>query len=314
MEGKHLIRHVFVVNPTAGRRSALQEIREKLRPFEAGHDIEVHQTRGPGDATGYVRALCQGQTGPLRFYACGGDGTLNEVVNGARGFAHAAVGCYPCGSGNDFVKYYGGKPAFLDIEGQLAGHEEAVDLLQVNGRVAINMVHFGFDSLVAQTMHRVRRSPLIGGPNAYYTGVISAFFKPFANPCRVWVDDEPVNEGRLLLCTVACGQYVGGSFRCAPRSDNQDGLADVCLVNPISRLRFIGLIGAYTRGSHLDDPRLKDVLTYRRGRTLRVSSPRPFPVSMDGELIDLKDWRLTLLPGALRFVVPRGASPIIGRG
>ena len=305
-----MIKHVFIVNPTAGPRSAQQEVAEKLQPYQDKLDISMHVTRGPGDASGFVRAACQGHDGPIRFYACGGDGTLNEVVNGAYGFDHAAVGCYPCGSGNDYVKYYGDKAAFLDLARQFAGEEQAVDLMAVGSRYAINMVHFGFDSLVAQTMHRVRRRPLIGGSNAYYTGVLSAFFKPFANACQVWVDGEAINEDHLLLCTIACGQYVGGSFRSAPKSDNQDGLADICLVKPISRLRFLGLIDAYTHGTHLDDPRLRDALVYRRGRSIRAQMPAAFPVSMDGELVHLKDWELQLLPRALRFVVPQGAGPI----
>ncbi|MHC1785724.1 MAG: diacylglycerol kinase family protein [Christensenellales bacterium] len=305
-----MIKHHFIVNPTAGLHSAEGEVAQKLAAFQDRQETCLYVTRGPGDASDFVRKTCLMEAGPLRFYACGGDGTLNEVVNGAWGFPQAAVGCYPCGSGNDYVKYYGGKEAFLDLSRQFLGEESPVDLMRMGDRLAINMVHFGFDSLVTQTMQRIRRMPLIGGKNAYYTGVLSAFFKPFANPCKVWVDGQALNDHTLLLCTVACGQFVGGGFRCAPRSDNQDGLMDVCLCLPVSRPKFVSLIKSYTLGTHLDDPRFKKVLAYRRGHQITLQMERDFPVSMDGELIRGQNFEINLLPQALRFVVPSGAQPI----
>ncbi len=306
-------KHFFVVNPTAGTRSAEQEILEKLKPFEEAHDITLYVTRSRNDASVYVRSVCQSHQGPLRFYACGGDGTLNEVVNGAYGHAHAAVGCYPCGSGDDYIKYYGGKAGFMDIAAQLDGTLTSVDLMRAGDRLAINMVHFGFDSKVALTMQKVRRHPMFGGRRAYYAGVLSAFFQPFASAIRVRVDNEALNKKTLLLCTIACGQYVGGSFRCAPRSDNGDGLLDVCLVKPVSRFRFIAMIASYTRGEHLDDPRFGDIMAYRRGCSVRIDMDAPFPVSLDGELITASNLQVDVLPGAIHFVVPKGAVPI-GQG
>jgi len=307
------MKHFFVVNPTAGTHSAEHEIVEKLKPFKGSYDITFYVTKSPGDASKYVKRVCESEHGPLRFYACGGDGTLNEVVNGAYGHAQAAVGCYPCGSGDDYIKYYGGKAVFVDIGTQLAGTETFVDLMRLNDRLAINMVHFGFDSKVALTMRKVRRHPLLGGRKAYYAGVLSAFFQPFANACRVQVDGEAINERTLLLCTIACGQYVGGSFRCAPRSDNQDGLLDVCLVKPISRPGFVSMIAAYTKGEHLDDPRFKSIMVYRRGSSVQIDMEKSFPILLDGELLTLASVQVDALPQAIRFVVPKGAVPI-GQG
>lgn len=301
-------KHYFIVNPTAGTHSAEQEILDKLKPFEGVYDITLYLTRSPNDASLYVRSICESHQGPLRFYACGGDGTLNEVVNGAYGFTHAAVGCYPCGSGDDYIKYYGGKAMFVDMQTQLEGTETSVDLMQIGDRLAINMVHFGFDSKVALTMRKLRRHPMFGGRKAYYAGVLSAFFQPFANACRVMVDGEALNERTLMLCTIACGQYVGGSFRCAPRSDNRDGLLDVCLVKHVGRLGFISMISSYTKGEHLDNPRIKRILAYRRGRSVQLDMDKPFPILLDGELLNLSNVRVDVLPQAIRFVVPKGAS------
>ena len=87
------------------------------------------------------------------LYACGGDGTANEVLHGLIGFENASMTCYPCGSGNDYVKYYGGAEKFLDIEALLAGEEHRVDVMRMGHRYAINVINFGFDTAVARINH-----------------------------------------------------------------------------------------------------------------------------------------------------------------
>ncbi len=300
------MKHVFIVNPRAGLKSAQSQVETLLEPLkDEGLDCEIYITQSAGDARRHTDSRARQHQGPMRVYACGGDGTLHEVVNGALGHPHVAVGAYPCGSGNDFVKYYGGAKRFLSIRALVAGEEVAVDLLGVNGFAAINMVHFGLDSKVAAIMERVRRLPVIGGRNAYLTGVAGAFLQPLRSRCRVWADDEPLNNGELLLCTLAGGRYVGGNYLAAPLSDNQDGLMDVCVVQPMSRVRFLRMVKAYKEGTHLDDRRLDGLLTYRRAKSVRLEVQPPFTISMDGELIDVGDTLVRVLPGAIRFVVPR---------
>lgn len=300
------MKNVFIINPLAGRHSAEDAIREAIKPYEQEHDCQVYVTRERGDAAEHVRRLCEQSSDDIRFYACGGDGTLNEVVNGAAGFAHAAVGAYPSGSGNDYVKYFGDKQPFLDVGRQLRGAQRRVDLMRVQGRYAINMVHFGLDAKVAAIMAKVRRWPFLGGRNAYITGVVGAFFQKLASPCQVIADGEALNEDTLFLCTVACGQYVGGGFRSSPRSDHADGLMDVCLIKLLPRLGFLGLVSAYKEGTHLEDPRLKGTLVYRQAREVRLRPGVPYPISMDGELITVEETAVELLPGAMRFIVPEG--------
>lgn len=306
--------HIFIFNPAAGQSGALERLRAELqRVYErAGVAYTIYETQAPGDATAYIRDYCRTHEAPIRFYACGGDGTLNEVVNGAVGFAQASVGCYPCGSGNDFVKYYGGKQRFFDLQAQLSATEQGIDLIRVGNRYAINAAHFGFDSCVAKTMMQVRRKKLIGGKNAYTTGVIVGLFRAMKNPCRVTVDGRLLNpSGKLLLCTLANGQYVGGSFRCAPRSVNCDGLLEVCLVRPVSHITFMRLIRDYTNGTHLDNPKFDGLLEYCRGKRIEVEAPEGFVYSFDGELVAQNRFTVEVAPAAIRFAVPRGAAPIV---
>ena len=305
------MKHLFVVNPAAGKENALPALREKVAALFPELDVEFYETKSEKDATAFVKRYCESHPEAVRIYACGGDGTLNEVVSGAIGFSQASVASYPSGSGNDFVKYYGGKDAFFDLRALIDGEEELIDVMQIGDRYAINATHFGFDSAVAKTMTNVRRKKIIGGKNAYTTGVIKALFTAMKNPCRVTVDGELLNPaGSILLCTIANGQYVGGSYRCAPRSLDNDGLLEVCLVRPISIFTFLKLMNDYKIGTHLENPAFAKFMVYRRGKEIKISAPDDFVYSLDGELVTGGEFTVKILPRALKFVVPKGAKPL----
>lgn len=300
------MKHLFIVNPAAGQYDASVDILKELKGME-GLDYELYTTAFPGDATSFVRSYLAKHPDALRVYACGGDGTLNEVVNGAVGFPQAAVGCYPCGSGNDFVKYYGGKEAFLDLKATIHGREEAIDLIRVNERYAINACHFGLDSAVASKMSRYKQIPLVTGRLAYLMGVAWSLLFAMRTRCSLVCDGEAIHDGDLLLCTLANGTHVGGSYRCAPRSSNRDGFLELCLVKPLSRLTFLRLASVYKAGRHLDDERLKPHILYRRGEIMQLSGEEGFTISLDGEVIKGQHFEICTCKGALRFIVPEHA-------
>lgn len=301
--------HVFIVNPAAGQADRGEEIRRKLEQYGNGLTYEIYSTCSSGDAARFVREWCiQHPDVSVRFYACGGDGTLNEVVNGAVGFPQASVTAYACGSGNDYVKYYGGAAPFLDLDGLIQAEERPVDLIRVGERYCINICHFGFDTVVAKTMIRVKRKKLIGGRRAYITGVVVALFKAMKNRCVVRVDGEQLNQRDMLLCTVSNGRYVGGMFQCAPRSINDDGLLDVCMLRPVSRLTFVALVRLYAEGKHLEAPQLQRYVVYRRGRQVEIEAAKGFALSLDGEILDGSRFTIEVVPHGIRFAVPKGAT------
>jgi diacylglycerol kinase (ATP) len=298
------MKHVFIINPTAGKKDSKEEILALLKE-QGNQDCLVHVTTGPHDATDYTRQLCLSQPQQqFRFYACGGDGTMNEVLNGLYGLDNAALSVYPCGSGNDFVKYFGGAARFLDIGRLLNGVEQAVDVMKINGRCALNVISFGFDTRVVETMIRIKRKPLIGGRNAYFTGVFRALFGGLHNKGRIAADGAVLEDREYLLCSVANGDYVGGSFRCAPRARTDDGLMEVCLFSRVPLLTLLRLMGQYTKGLHLDDPRCQKYMVYRQAKTVELDFPQRQGISVDGELLYDTHFTITIEPKAVRFAVP----------
>ena len=297
------MKHIFVFNPAAGQGTALSQLKEQLQSRE---DCELYITKRPEDATVFVRQrIKEMPQEQLCFIACGGDGTIREVAAGVLGQENACFSVYPCGSGNDFVKVFGGSNRFLNPDALLAAKPMALDILKVDDRYSMNVCSFGFDTAVLKTMSAVKRKPIIGGKNAYYTGIVKALCSSMKTGCTITADGESFFSGDLLLCTFANGQYVGGSFRCAPRAELSDGLIEVCLCKPISRLSFVNLIGSYTKGEHLDDPRMKDIIVYRRAKTVTIESQRGLlPLSLDGEVVEKKRYTIEVIPGGVNFALP----------
>ena len=310
------MRHIFVVNPCAGGRDHTGEIQRQIDGL--GIEAEVYVTRSAGDATRFVRERCQQSAEPLRFYACGGDGTLNEVADACVGNPMAEVACVPCGSGNDYIKCWPNLD-FGNMEALAAGNTVEVDTIRVRysdgtaagnaaslaERVCVNVLNFGFEAEVCRTMQRVRRWPLLGGPMAYTTGILHCLLHSRHNPCRITVDGTPLAEGDLLLASAAVGQYVGGGYRCAPRAMVDDGLLEVMAIDSLGIIPFARMIGTYRDGSHLEDPQIRKVLHYSRGKQVVFHSDRPFSMVVDGELLRGSHFEALCLPHSLRFVLPK---------
>ena len=300
------MKHYFIVNPAAGKKSAEEALRQKLSLFNGRFPYDIFISNKAADTDSYIQYVRSQEEGHLRFIACGGDGTINELANGMQNIDDVSLGCYASGSGNDYVKYYGRVEDFLELDRLFLAREESVDLMRAGNRIAVNMVDFGFDAKVAIAVEKFRRWPVLGGRNAYTSGIISALLSPMFTPCTVIADGEKLGDGNILLCTLACGSYVGGGYRCAPRSNNADSLMEVCLVKPLSRLRLIKVLSAYKQGLHLDDVRLNDVIIYRRAKEVHIQTHMDMNILLDGEITPIKEAKVEIIPKALRFAVPQG--------
>ena len=300
------MKYVFIINPKAGAQDRSEELKTTVAALPQKDQCEFYFTKSVGDATVHVKQWCDAHPGEeVRFIACGGDGTINEVFNGAAGRENVSVTCWPVGSGNDFVKVFGGSERFMDIGKLLTAPTQKLDLLKVGDRYSVNVVNFGFDTTVAITINQEREKTGHGGKSAYTKGVVKALLTSMRNEFTVTADGELLDtKGKALLCTVANGQYVGGSFKCAPRAKTDDGLIEVCLVKPISRIRFVTILGTYTEGKHLDEPKMRDIVVYRQAKKVEITAPEGFAYSLDGEIIYENKFTVEIVPGALDLAVP----------
>lgn len=302
------MRHIFVINPVAGKMDPAQLLTPPIKAAAADHpeeDVEIYITKGVGDACRYVRSVCESYEKPVRFYACGGDGTINSVVNGLVGFSHAELGLIPCGSGNDFVKNYPDRD-FFNISAQLESKAHSIDLLKVNDSFSINITNIGLDSDAADYMSRFKRLPLVTGKMAYNLGLLYSVCLPIGHNMKITLNDgETVLEGRFMLAVAANGQYYGGHFRCAPLATLTDGLIDVCLIKKISRLRIPSLLSIYESGQHVDNEKFKDVASYHKCRKMIIEADHPISLARDGEIDHAARIEIELIPNALMCSIPK---------
>ena len=296
------IHHVFIINPTSGKGSDKQPLIDAISARKGSYNVDYYLTTCPQDATRYVDAYCNEHPDEeLYFYACGGDGTLNEVASGAVRHKNAAISVYPCGSGNDYLKYYGSAEDFLDLDRLMNGTPEEVDIMQVGEHYALNACHFGFDSYVAGKITEYRHTK----KNPYMSAVLYTLVHGMHNHAKVVCDGEDFIDGEYLICTICNGKYVGGGYQCAPYSDNKDGWLEVAKIKPVSRIGFLSRMGLYQSGEYLDSPRFKKYAEHRRAKEVRITVPEGFGVSLDGEVIYETEITVKNIEKGIRFVVPK---------
>ncbi len=305
------MKHLIVLNGSAGGFDAA--LKEKVNEAFKGLDFEIYTTTGPRSVIPFLKEYLGKTKDTVRVYACGGDGTIHEVVNGVVGAKNAEVAILATGTGNDFVKIYGGKEKFQDFASLIKGEAHPVDVSELTGEgvegplYSINVINFGFDAIVGARGNYYKEHGLPEGTkegtNPYdYALKHDAMKHGRFNDIEVFADGEKLNEKQILLATLAQGQYVGGQFRCAPKSDNTDGLIDVCVLKTMTYLGLGLIIGTYTKGKHLDKPRKK--IVYRRAKEIKMVSPADFDVCVDGEMIRGNNFVVKVIPGAVKLVLP----------
>ncbi|MGN1296038.1 MAG: diacylglycerol/lipid kinase family protein [Bacilli bacterium] len=301
------MKYVFVINPSAGNGLKNKELEELLKKYDNKIDYIIHKTTMEKEATSFVSSYLKEHNEETVIVACGGDGSLNEVVNGIYGYKNALLAIYPSGSGNDFIKYFGSKDNFLNLDKLFSAKVKEVDCLVVNNKkenkYCINVCHFGFDSYVAETANEVKKK---GGKNPYGKGVRKALFFGRKNQITVKADNKVLNpKGKMLLCTLANGKYVGGKYQCAPLSEIDDGLIEVGFVHPCSIITIAKLMSKYEKGEHIGNPKFKKILKYLEAKEVEIYSPNEFAISIDGEIIRNDYFKINIEHKAIKLLVPQ---------
>ncbi len=298
------MKHIFIINPKSGKKDSTQFIKNYLEQNHSSLNYVIYNTTGKNDAIKYVKGICQTKTEEVIFYACGGDGTLNEVINGAYGYNDVYVTVYPCGSGNDFVKVFGKENYFLDLTKLINGKPRKIDLLNVNNRLSINMCNLGFDGATAYNMVKFKRLPLVSGKGAYNLSLVYSLLFRMKHKCKIIVEGEEIFNGKMLLTAVGNGYCCGGGYYCLPDATVEDGLMDAVAIKTISRIKFITLVKKYKNGTYLHDPKYQNIVTFRKCKELTLLAEKPIAYSIDGECDVATEININIIPSAINFIVP----------
>lgn len=303
--------YLFITNPAAGKgegRRIARWLEKELR--QSGLKYDMVETNRRGDATTYAE-----NSAADIVVAVGGDGTVNEVVNG---LVHSGkhLGIIPAGSGNDLIKSLGiprshqdafdalreGKPRSIDVgtlectctlmEKEDRGNESP------KGRYFANGMGIGFDAAVAKHASQIR---WLSGTVLYLSAVLLTV-REYRPPMFDIVSEGQRSHERCLLIAIGNGSCAGGGFYLTPNARVDDGNLDMCVIHQRSLLGVLALIPRVLKGKHINTDGVWSV----RGKAFVISSHEPFPVHTDGEIVADRATavRVGIREQALRVIVP----------
>jgi diacylglycerol kinase (ATP) len=302
---------VFVVNPASGNGSGGRRWPE-IEKRAAAHGVpgKILLTEGPGHAAELAAGAAA--DGARLLVVVGGDGTVNEVVNGLAGAAANTVelALVPCGTGDDFARSFG---ISSDVEGALevaAGRTvRTVDLgrarfLDSDGvereRYFANFGGAGISGAIARRGAATSRR--LGARAAYFWATVAVFARWKSVEVSVQADDEH-REGRMYEVLVANGAYAAGGMWIAPDAKTDDGLLEAVLIGDVTKPEFLVTFPKIYRGKHVGHPKVEIL----RARYVAVEAASPLSVVLDGEQPGTTPVRFEIVPGALRLRVPASA-------
>ena len=300
------MKHVFIINPRAGKKNSTAQLMDQIESLRRKHGIRCETLLTCRAGHGEEIAGRIAESGEeVRIYACGGDGTFNEVVNGAAGAPNVEVTVVPIGTGNDFIKNFGADaPRFLELEQLWDAPSHPLDMIECNGRVAMTIVCVGLDARVADDVHKYSKYPGVTGKGAYLASLGMNFCKGITNHLMIRCDERTTLGEYALLC-VCNGRYYGGGFMPVAEARMDDGILDTLIVRKVSRATFLKLVPAYAKGNARNYPKIAQHL---RSRRIEFHGQEKLAISLDGEIMHAQDAVISLSPYQLRFFAPEGAS------
>lgn len=296
------MKHLFIINPAAGSRDRTAAYTAAITEIcgKRGLDYRIAVSSAPGECRRLAREAAE--TGDsYRIYACGGDGTLNEVASGAAGWDNAAVTAYSGGSGNDFVKIFDQPKAFYDLERLLDARETAFDLIRCNDDFSLNICSVGLDARIGTDVSRYKRIPLLQGFRAYAASTLVNIIRGISEHYVVEINGETIDDEQTFVC-VCNGRFYGGGFNPVPEADPTDGLLDVLLVRKVHRLEIPAVIGKYKNGRYAQLP---DLVRHFRTDHITIHCDKPTPINLDGELRTAQVVDMSVAKEKVRFFYPK---------
>lgn len=297
--GRRNVKPYVIVNRFAGSVTDVDALLSQLQRLEPA---ALRVTRRRGDAEKFAREAVRKKCGYV--VAAGGDGTLNEVINGiAKNAQHVRLGLVPLGTGNDFARSL---ELPLNVEENidilLSQKSMAIDLVRIRSdhtRYFVNVSAGGFSGHVAEKLTpEIKRA---WGPLAYVRSAAAALPKLHAYKTVVVFDDEERLTIDLYNVVIGNGRFVAGGLPIAPTADPADGLLDVILIPKRPGPEMALLAAKIVLGKHVSN----NAVIFRRAKKIAVRSRPGMWFNVDGELVGKAPAVFQIIPGALNFVISK---------
>lgn len=294
------MKKLFIISSKSGRSYDEAFARELLKYFK---EDEIKITEKAGDTVKFAQDFRDRGGGIL--YIRGGDGALSEVASVLAG-SETALGLIPGGTGNDFSKNFSYHNFKLE---NIFDYEIApIDLIEVNGKICINVTSLGFDTNVLKYAYDIMKRKKLGGRLGYFYGVVKSVMNLENVDLKISCLDEKNEEvnlsGSFLISALCNGSYYGNGFNPAPKAKIDDGLLNLILAEKMSPLRIASLFTSYRRGDHLGKSGVREILT----RSGKISADREFLYNIDGEIYSARDLKYRILEKKLKLIYFKGVK------
>ena len=297
--------HLFILNPKAGKTDRTSELKMRIDKVmsKRNETYKIANTDYPEHATEIVRKVVSDGK-PWRIYACGGDGTLNEVVNGAVGYSNVEITHYPCGTGNDFIKLFGRyQSKFYSLEELADGESMEFDLIECMGRYSINICSVGLDARVAGDVHLFSKIPYVKPQTAFTISAAYNLFKGISRLYKIDIDGERL-DGDYTMAVAANSRFYGGGYNPMPEADPTDGVLDFLLIHKVNVFQVATMIKKYADGKSKE---LGDVAVFRKGVNMKIICENgEDEINVDGEILRGSEISLKLSDKRIKFFGPKG--------
>lgn len=284
----------FILNPIAGKGKALKAMK-KIEEYLTQNNIDycVHRTEFPFHAIEIARELSQKGENVI---ATGGDGTVNEVLNGIADFDKCAMGIIPCGTGNDFSKFIGLPKNPVEAVKKIINTPEALytDFLQVNEKRVMNVTGMGMDVSVLELC---KKTKFFKGKLQYLVSLIRVLLKFDWFKYKIKIDDGPEQEKTVMMIAACNGKYFGGGMPISPLSDISDNYINLIIVNKMKKSKIPLALINMLKGKLLKYDFVENILCQK----VSITAPdNKTLINMDGELIRDVPFECSLVKNKLR--------------
>ncbi len=298
---------VFIINPNAGKET----VQSLLIPQLESKGIEYHLTEYRGHAKELAERF-SGSGEEVRIFSCGGEGTNYEVLNGIVGKSNATLGLVPCGTGNDFLKFFGNNSAFLDIDDQLGGAEYYLDLIKVSAEgkeyYSLNSCSAGMDAMVCENADKFKKLPFLN-KLSYELAIVRTLMQKFGKKINFQIDGKDYNGIPSLFAVCANAPYYGGGYKCAPDANPSDGKLNYSIIATRSKFRTLTILGKYKKGTHT----ALSICHHGECEDMVYKTDSPVAFNIDGEVYKFSKVTCSVAPRGVKLWLPKTVSASHGQ-
>lgn len=300
------MRYVFIINPVAGKGNGIDTVVPLIEKqfSEDDKNYEVYITKQKEETKNIAEAQAK-KGDDVTVFACGGEGTCFDVLNGIVKYPNAVLGVVPCGSANDFLKIFNNSEYFCDLQKQVDGECTDIDLIKCGDEYSFNGCSVGMDATVCKDMILFKGYKFVSGSMAYKLAIVKNFlFSKIGAHLEITVDGDKHYDDKYLFAVCSNGRVYGGGYMPAPNASPEDGKLDFTLVKKKNRLTVPAFLKDYEKGDFAG----YDYVEYGNCSVMEIKADKPIALNRDGEITEQKSVKFELVPKGVKFLIPKGVT------